>query len=75
VKKFSCGTNQYIHISPCGDWWIGTEIFAAKHLPSDFVKSILLPTKYDVKLLNSLPQSHFIGMYETGTLHESIVNH
>jgi hypothetical protein len=22
----------YLHISPCGDWWSGTEVFAAKHL-------------------------------------------
>lgn len=33
----------YLHIGPAGDAWTGTELFAAKHLQPDYVKSILLP--------------------------------
>ena len=37
----------YLHISPSGDWWTGPEIFAAKHLQPDYVKSIPLPSNFD----------------------------
>ena len=30
----------YLHIAPCGDYWSGHEVFAAKHLQPDYVKSI-----------------------------------
>lgn len=30
----------YLHIAPCGDFWSGDEVFAAKHLQPDYVKSI-----------------------------------
>jgi hypothetical protein len=33
----------YLHIGPSGDAWTGTEIFAAKHLQPDYVRSVLLP--------------------------------
>mmetsp|Transcript_23732 Transcript_23732/g.27994 ORF Transcript_23732/g.27994 Transcript_23732/m.27994 type:complete len:173 (+) Transcript_23732:59-577(+) len=35
--------NLYLHVSPDGDWWTGHELFAAKHLQPDYVKSIVLP--------------------------------
>jgi len=40
-----CKTNRaitYLHIAPDGDWWIGSEIFAAKHLQPDYVRSFIL---------------------------------
>ena len=48
VKNFSLSAdgvsdkkNQvYLHIAPCGDYWSGHEVFAAKHLQPDYVKSI-----------------------------------
>lgn len=33
----------YLHVSPDGDWWTGYELFAAKHLQPDYVKSVALP--------------------------------
>jgi len=33
----------YLHVSPDGDWWTGYELFAAKHLQPDYVKSVVLP--------------------------------
>jgi hypothetical protein len=36
-------TSLYLHIGPSGDAWTGTEIFAAKHLQPDYVRSVLLP--------------------------------
>ncbi len=33
----------YFHIAPCGDYWTGHEVFAAKHLQPDYIKSIPIP--------------------------------
>ena len=33
----------YLHVAPDGDWWTGNEIFAAKHLQPDYVRSIPVP--------------------------------
>jgi hypothetical protein len=59
-----------LHISPCGDWWLGTEIYAAKHNPSGYVRSIKLPDGFDEHdhLLDGLPESTFKTMYDTGFL-------
>lgn len=59
-----------LHISPCGDWWLGTEIYAAKHNPSGYVRSIKLPDGFDEHdhSLDSLPDSTFLAMYDTGLL-------
>lgn len=35
---------SYVHLAPGGDWWTGDEIFAAKHNPQDYVRSLELPT-------------------------------
>ncbi len=41
-------TNQvYLHIAPCGDYWTGYEVFAAKHLNPDYVKSLRIPKDID----------------------------
>jgi hypothetical protein len=63
-----------VHISPDGDWWLGTEIYAAKHNPSNYVRSIKLPANFeeDNNLLGSLPESSFTLMYDTGLLDSSL---
>jgi hypothetical protein len=33
----------FLHIAPCGDFWTGHEVFAAKHLQPDYVRSIAIP--------------------------------
>jgi len=40
---------MYLHVAPDGDWWTGHEIFAAKHLQPDYVRSICMPTGFDVE--------------------------
>jgi hypothetical protein len=37
----------FLHVGPSGECWTGDEIFAAKHLQPDYVKSILLPPDVD----------------------------
>lgn len=44
----------YLHIAPCGDFWTGDEVFAAKHLQPDYVKSIPIPSNISVELLSKL---------------------
>lgn len=63
-----------LHISPCGDWWLGSEIYAAKHNPSGYVRSIKLPDRFEENenSLGSLPISTFQTMYDTGVLDSSI---
>jgi len=36
---------KYLHIGPAGECWVGSSIFAAKHLQPDYVKSIPLPAQ------------------------------
>ena len=40
---------HYLHIAPDGDWWTGDEIFAAKHLQPDYVRSVKIPSEFDVE--------------------------
>jgi hypothetical protein len=37
----------YLHVGPSGECWTGDEIFAAKHLQPDYVKSVPLPPSVD----------------------------
>lgn len=37
----------FLHIAPCGDFWIGHEVFAAKHLQPDYVRSIAIPVEME----------------------------
>lgn len=72
---------EYLHIAPDGDWWIGSEMYAAKHLPSNYVRSIALPTNssttrskdsilnsFDHTILLDYSNEDFIEMYDTGIL-------
>ena len=64
-----------LHISPCGDWWLGSEIYAAKHNPSGYVRSIKLPDHFEENenSLENLPLASFQTMYDTGILDSCIV--
>ena len=44
----------FLHVSPSGDCWTGQEIFAAKHLQPDYVRSIPVPDGFD-------PDEHLIS--------------
>ena len=37
----------FLHIAPCGDFWTGHEVFAAKHLQPDYVRSIAIPVEME----------------------------
>ena len=38
---------HYLHLAPDGDYWTGREIFAAKHLQPDYVRSVPIPPRED----------------------------
>mmetsp|Transcript_41436 Transcript_41436/g.70953 ORF Transcript_41436/g.70953 Transcript_41436/m.70953 type:complete len:171 (+) Transcript_41436:45-557(+) len=42
---------MFFHVSPSGDWWTGTSIFAAKHLQPDYVRSIPIPPGFEPNLI------------------------
>jgi hypothetical protein len=44
----------YLHVGPSGDCWTGHEIFAAKHLQPDYVKSVRLESGVCVDTLLEL---------------------
>ena len=44
----------YLHVGPCGDFWTGRSIFAAKHLQPGYVKSVELDKSLDVDALLEL---------------------
>eukprot|EP01041_Mallomonas_annulata_P000204 gene204-367_t len=62
----------FLHLAPCGDWWIDNEIFAAKHLPTGYIRSIRVPIDFDDKILNSLDKNAILAMYDTGVLDKTI---
>lgn len=41
----------YLHVAPDGDYWTSGEIFAAKHLQPDYVKSIAIPYENEMNIL------------------------
>mmetsp|Transcript_20676 Transcript_20676/g.20013 ORF Transcript_20676/g.20013 Transcript_20676/m.20013 type:complete len:146 (-) Transcript_20676:786-1223(-) len=75
-KNTPCEEEMFLHIAPCGDYWLGQEIYAAKHLPSGYVRSIKLPDNFDENddLLNSLPEDKFVAMYDTGALDSLLIS-
>jgi hypothetical protein len=58
----------YLHIAPSGDFWCGTKIYAAKHLSSNYLKSLELPKDFKEEELEDLPLAAFLGMYDNGQL-------
>jgi hypothetical protein len=66
----------YLHVGPAGDCWTGNNIFAAKHLMPDYVKSILLPNDLSTEiLLEEMEENPDLGQqaYDTELLPEIIV--
>jgi len=49
--------NMYLHVGPSGDFWTAGELFAAKHLQPDYVKSVKLDESIDQSLLLELLES------------------
>lgn len=58
---------RYLHIAPCGDYWVGTTIFAAKHLQPDYVKSIPIPEDFD-------PEYYFENVVDDNRIATEILN-
>ncbi|EQC39056.1 hypothetical protein SDRG_03264 [Saprolegnia diclina VS20] len=68
VRRLATKEAVYLHLSPCGDWWLGSSMYAAKHLSSDYVKSLRLPDADVEAVLQQLPDDAFRRMYDDGTL-------
>jgi hypothetical protein len=62
----------FIHISPSGDFWTGQAMFAAKHLSTDYLRSIPIPHGFDadtVELsLGDMEPSQIQDIYDSGEL-------
>ena len=41
----------YLHVAPDGDCWTSPKLFAAKHLPEDFVVSLPVAPDFDADAL------------------------
>lgn len=70
------GDKVYLHVGPAGDCWTGDNIFAAKHLMPDYVKSILLPNDLSTEiLLEEIEENPDLGQqaYDTELLPEALV--
>jgi hypothetical protein len=68
---------MYLHVGPAGDCWTGDNIFAAKHLQPDYVKSILLPNDLSAEiLLEEMEQDTALGQqaYDTERLPEELID-
>ena len=68
LSKSKNKTVNYIHIAPCGDWWIGSDIYAAKHNPTDYILSLPLPNNFDQTILTNTPNSKFQHAYDKKSL-------
>lgn len=71
----------YLHVGPSGDFWTGHEVFAAKHLQPDYVKSVALPegwteespkTEALIALLDENP-SLLHRIYDTGVIDRNLL--
>ncbi len=58
----------FLHISPGGDFWVAPQLFAAKHLPDGYVRSIRLPDFYDDEAIQKLSLNDIMKMYDSGKL-------
>jgi hypothetical protein len=76
----------YLHVGPCGDYWTGRSIFAAKHLQPGYVKSVELDKSLDVDVLLELLEEEDNGddgggdaswtrmIYDEGTLPSDLID-
>ena len=54
---------QFLHLAPSGDFWVGSAIYAAKHNPSDYVRSLPLPIGQIIP--DDCPQDALLEMYDS----------
>mmetsp|Transcript_17560 Transcript_17560/g.27350 ORF Transcript_17560/g.27350 Transcript_17560/m.27350 type:complete len:120 (-) Transcript_17560:1007-1366(-) len=64
TTKTTKNKTLFLHIAPCGDWWTGHEIYAAKHLQPDYVRSVEIPPSFDPEQLTDKQR---MGIYDTGS--------
>jgi hypothetical protein len=68
----------YLHLGPSGDCWTGHNVFAAKHLQPDYVKSVEITfsatasVDYLLELLEDHP-TWAQDIYDTGVLPKELV--
>ena len=54
---------QFLHLAPSGDFWVGSAIYAAKHNPSDYVRSLPLPIGQTIP--EDCPHEALVKMYDS----------
>ena len=52
----------FLHVGPSGDWWVGSSLYAAKHNPSDYVRSLPLPV--GTVVAEDVPAAAIHAMYD-----------
>jgi uncharacterized protein YunC (DUF1805 family) len=57
---------QFVHLAPSGDWWCGSSLYAAKHNPSDYVRSVPLPA--GTAMSEDIPEQAIFAMYDSQTI-------
>lgn len=67
----------YLHVGPSGDCWTGHNVFAAKHLQPDYVKSVeITSATASVDYLLEVLEDHPTwgqDIYDTGALPKELV--
>ena len=62
-RHFAAKPEQiFLHLSPSGDAWVGSNLYAAKHNPSDYVRSLPLPPNR--VLAEDVPPEALHAMYD-----------
>ena len=57
---------HFLHVGPGGDWWEGGGVYAAKHTPSDYVRSLPLPVGTRVR--GDVPAGELRAMYDAAAV-------
>ncbi|KAH8077574.1 cytochrome-b5 reductase [Aureococcus anophagefferens] len=57
---------HFLHVGPGGDWWEGGGIYAAKHNPGDYVRSLPLPV--GTRLRGDVPAGEVRAMYDAAAV-------
>lgn len=63
---------HFLHIAPSGDWWQGPAIYAAKHNPSNYVKSLEIPEGHTVDL-DDVEEKQLHAMYDDEIIPASVL--
>ncbi|KAH8066838.1 cytochrome-b5 reductase [Aureococcus anophagefferens] len=57
---------HFLHVGPGGDWWEGGGIYAARHNPGDYVRSLPLPVGTRVR--GDVPAGELRAMYDAAAV-------